>query len=300
MRQTTGPKGNKTEFVVILHENSPEWVITQLACAAYGYAYVPLYMNMKPEIMKSIFDEIPVSIVVCSSADQALAIVDLIGFRVKNYILLNRDQHSDRFKRENEQNANILYYEEFMDIEPNEVAVVLYTSGSEGKMKPVMFTHDELTFGYKSLINHLEGKLLTRIRLEYFKSLTITPHVRKRLESLMDNVRANQNKGQYEQSGFDDWLYFKKFRKSFGGHVCLIICSGACLSPEVALFFRVAFGCPILQNYGVTETAGMVSQNLLGDHELGTCGAILRGLQVKLADLPELGIEAEKLHMGEV
>ena len=74
---------------------------------------------------------------------------------------------------------------------------------------------------------------------------------------------------------FYDPLVFRKFRQVFGGRLKFIVCGGAPLDLELQIFFKF-LGIPLLQGYGLTESAPIVSTNLMHDHLLGSIGRVLK------------------------
>jgi long-chain acyl-CoA synthetase len=80
-----------------------------------------------------------------------------------------------------------------------------------------------------------------------------------------------------------DALIFRKIRASFGGRLQFIIGGGALLDIELQRFFY-AIGIPMLQGYGLTEAAPVISANTLERHKLGSSGRIVPDLEVRICD----------------
>jgi long-chain acyl-CoA synthetase len=80
-----------------------------------------------------------------------------------------------------------------------------------------------------------------------------------------------------------DMLLFRKIRKSFGGRLEFFIGGGALLDIELQRFFY-ALGVPMLQGYGLTEAAPVISANVMDRHKLGSSGSIIPNLRVKICD----------------
>ena len=80
-----------------------------------------------------------------------------------------------------------------------------------------------------------------------------------------------------------DALLFRKVRESFGGRLQFFIGGGALLDIELQRFFY-AIGIPMLQGYGLTEAAPIISANTLARHKLGSSGRIMPGLEVRICD----------------
>ena len=54
-------------------------------------------------------------------------------------------------------------------------------------------------------------------------------------------------------------------------------------------FLTVAFSCPVLEAYGITECAGSVTSTSRSESRAGIVGGPLPCLKLKLKDIPELG-----------
>ncbi len=76
-------------------------------------------------------------------------------------------------------------------------------------------------------------------------------------------------------------LLFGKVRKQFGGRMRAFVCGGAPLDPEIA-YDLSAMGLPVLQGYGLTETAPVITGNSLRENRIGSIGKPLRGVEVKI------------------
>lgn len=74
---------------------------------------------------------------------------------------------------------------------------------------------------------------------------------------------------------------FKKVHIGFGGHLEIMVSGGAALSPEVGSFFT-NMGFNVLEGYGMTETAPMITFNRPGKARIGTPGQVLDGVDVEI------------------
>ncbi|WP_256296187.1 AMP-dependent synthetase/ligase [Haloarchaeobius salinus] len=68
-----------------------------------------------------------------------------------------------------------------------------------------------------------------------------------------------------------DKLVFQKVREALGGNVDFLISGGGSLSPELCALYH-AMGLPIMEGYGLTETAPVVSVNPPEEPKIGTIG----------------------------
>ncbi|MBI9072177.1 MAG: AMP-binding protein [Melioribacteraceae bacterium] len=96
---------------------------------------------------------------------------------------------------------------------------------------------------------------------------------------------------------FYDKILFSKIRESFGGRLEFFIGGGALLDIELQRFFY-AIGIPMFQGYGLSESAPVISGNVPAKHKLGSSGAIVHGLEVKICD--EKGNELPIGKKGEI
>ena len=72
---------------------------------------------------------------------------------------------------------------------------------------------------------------------------------------------------------------FGKVTEAFGGRLCKLVCGGAALRPELVSTFR-AIGIEIVQGYGITECAPLVSVIPFGVYNPKSCGKIVDSMQV--------------------
>ncbi len=89
-----------------------------------------------------------------------------------------------------------------------------------------------------------------------------------------------------------------KIRARFGGRIKALVSGGAPLNPEVGAFFE-AMGLVMLQGYGQTESAPVVSVNYpSAGIKLDTVGPPLKGVEVRIADDGEILVRGELVMLG--
>ena len=94
-----------------------------------------------------------------------------------------------------------------------------------------------------------------------------------------------------------DKIVRKKVKKRFGGHLRALVSGGAALNFEVGLYLT-ALGLPLLQGYGQTETAPVVSANPPEKIKLDTVGPVFKGTEVKIASDGEILVRGENVMNG--
>jgi long-chain acyl-CoA synthetase len=101
------------------------------------------------------------------------------------------------------------------------------------------------------------------------------------------------------QDAFDqaDEELFSKVRAAFGGRVRQAVTGAAPIAPEILEFFY-ACGVPVLEGYGMTETATVATYSTIDDHRFGTVGRLLPGVEAKIADDGELLLKGANIFQG--
>jgi len=85
-----------------------------------------------------------------------------------------------------------------------------------------------------------------------------------------------------------DALVFSKIRAKLGGKIHMLSSGSSPISSDVFLFLRVCFGPNVLEGYGMTETACLITLTYPGDATYGHVGAPIPSCEVKLDDIPEM------------
>lgn len=97
------------------------------------------------------------------------------------------------------------------------------------------------------------------------------------------------------------WLLDRSFgrpiRARFGGRLRAAVTGGAPLAPKVARPF-LALGVPLLQGYGMTESAPVISCNTPQDNDPASVGRPLPGIAVRLGDQDELLVQGANVMLG--
>jgi long-chain acyl-CoA synthetase len=113
------------------------------------------------------------------------------------------------------------------------------------------------------------------------------------------DVRKDRTKGLLSnvKRKYADRLVFERLRQSLGGRIRFMVSGAAPLAKETAEFFFAA-GLPLLTGYGLTETAGAATANLLNSYKIGSVGRPLPGVNVAIAEDGEILIKGPNVMLG--
>jgi len=95
---------------------------------------------------------------------------------------------------------------------------------------------------------------------------------------------------------FDSAL-FTKVRAAFGGRLREAVTGAAPIAKEILEFFWAA-GVPVLEGYGMTETATAATTSRPEAHKFGTVGKALTGVELKVAEDGELLVKGKNIFAG--
>jgi long-chain acyl-CoA synthetase len=90
---------------------------------------------------------------------------------------------------------------------------------------------------------------------------------------------------------------FKNVRAIFGGDVRQATSGAAPIAREILEFF-LACGVPVLEGYGMTETATAATFSTVEHHRFGTVGRALPGVELKIAEDGEILIKGPNIFHG--
>ena len=153
--------GQKAEDkLIILSENCPEWIITDLANLCLGGITVPIYTSLVPEQIRYIVENSDARIVVYSDQELWQKIEAIKGelTKVSHYItfaseapegVLTLEEVMDKGMKLHQEDPEI-FQKEALTASPDDVASIIYTSGTTGIPKGVMLTHSNFISNVKS------------------------------------------------------------------------------------------------------------------------------------------------------
>ena len=94
-----------------------------------------------------------------------------------------------------------------------------------------------------------------------------------------------------------DRLVYSKLRAAMGGHVRYAVSGGAPLGTRLGHFYR-GIGVIVLEGYGLTETTAPATVNVPEKVKIGTVGAPLPGVGIRIAEDSEILIQGVNVFTG--
>ncbi len=152
--------------LIILSENRPEWVMTDLASLCLGGISVPIYTSLVPEQIQYIIDNSDAKVVVFSDEEmwEKIKVIRSELAKVEHYITCQADgpegtlTFTDVQKRGEKlaEDQPDLFEELALKVKPDDVASIIYTSGTTGVPKGVMLKHSNFVSNVQAVLKIIE------------------------------------------------------------------------------------------------------------------------------------------------
>ena len=94
-----------------------------------------------------------------------------------------------------------------------------------------------------------------------------------------------------------DTLVYRTVRGALGPKIKYVACGGAPLSLDLAHFYN-GIGLPMIQGYGMTETAAPFAATRVTDNVIGTVGQPAPGSSIRISDEGELQVKGPNVFRG--
>lgn len=179
---------NAGDKLIILSENRPEWVMTDIATLCLGGITVPIYTTLSSEQIKYIVNDSDSRIIVCSNKElweKVLVIKDELPL-VSQFITFLEDAPEgvtafDEVVKLGKRTAseNPGSFERIaLSVKPFDLASIIYTSGTTGEPKGVMLTHNNFISNVISVTSIIpisyEDTILSFLPLSHSYERTVT------------------------------------------------------------------------------------------------------------------------------
>jgi long-chain acyl-CoA synthetase len=198
---------------------------------------------------------------------------------------------------------------------PDDIAVILYTSGTSGLPKGVCLTHANLASNARACIEHArmnhDQRFLGVIPQFHSFGLTALLIVPITLGATVYYIPRFSPAGAVERIRQDDISIFlaipsmynaiarlKNVNEDAFKSLSLAVSGGEPLPGRTARLFRERCGLELLEGYGLTETSPVLSINLPWAHKVGSVGRAIPGVSFRVVD--DEGRDVEPGQPGEI
>lgn len=305
------------ETVGLLLPNSIEFVVTYYAVSSMGNTVIPLNTSLTSEELAYICADAGMETLVChTSHEPMLSRLLQKTPRIKNVIVV--PSPTDPKLHSFAQWVSAPPQErgkEDITIEPEEIAAILYTSGTTGKPKGAMLTHKNLAANaraaYETLACSHDDSFLVALPLFHAFQATVGM-----LTPMLGGCKIVI--AEFKPAGILELLEKEKLTFFLGvpsmyllltRHLQgeerpkkffrLCISGGAALPVSVAQDFEKKFKVPVHEGYGLTEAAPVCTVNPIHlPPKIGSIGLPIKGVQIRVVD--ESGSEIPRNQVGEL
>jgi len=284
-------KGSK---IIVQAEKSIHCVCIYLSCLKLGIIYVPLNTAYTSNEISYFIETIqPELIFFSEEKKREHEILLSTKPKIKKFIL---DKKNQKFIDEIVKLKEYYFIE---SIEEDDIASIIFTSGTTGKSKGAMLTHKNLQSNAEALVNiweinhrdilihalpifHVHGLfvalntiLISGAKMIFFQKFSPDAIIEKLNEAtLMMGI----------PTFYSRLLSNNNFNKKQCKNIRLFISGSAPLTEIIFHEFYSKIGQSILERYGMSE-AGMISSNpLRGDRIAGTVGFALPNIEIRVCD----------------
>ncbi|MGJ7039417.1 malonyl-CoA/methylmalonyl-CoA synthetase [Shinella sp. BE166] len=284
--------------VAVQVEKSPEALMLYLACVRAGAVYLPLNTAYTlTELDYFIGDAEPRLVVVDPrSVDGVTAVAEAYGSTVETLDAIGGGSLIQRASAEEA---------DFTDAErgADDLAAILYTSGTTGRSKGAMLTHDNLLSNALTLSEHWRftsaDRLIHALPIFHTHGLFVASNVTLLSGAsmiLLPKFDADEVLGLMENATvmmgvptfYVRLVQHPGLTREATAGMRLFVSGSAPLLAETHRSFSEKTGHAILERYGMTETNMNTSNPYDGDRVAGTVGFPLPGVSLRVTE-PETG-----------
>ncbi|MCL4104222.1 UNVERIFIED_CONTAM: hypothetical protein GTU68_035084 [Idotea baltica] len=281
--------------VTVQVEKSVENLYLYLACLRAGLVYHPLNTAYTAAELNYFLGNAEPAIVICDSDALDAMQSALAQAAPKAQLTLDADGGGSLM----EQFSSIDYENYVADSSGADMAALLYSSGTTGKPKGIMLSHDNLRKSAQTLVDawgfNYSDHLLHMLPIYHVHGLFVAVSC-----VLMSGASMSWHRGFNDKAAVAAMpnctvmmgvpTYYTRLlgNPEFGPGCCanmrLFISGSAPLLAETFVEFETRSGHTILERYGMSETNMITSNPLHGERRAGTVGPPLPGVTVRLVD----------------
>jgi malonyl-CoA/methylmalonyl-CoA synthetase len=292
--------------VAVHVEKSPQALALYAACIKAGVVFLPLNTAYTPKELAYFVGDSGAALFVCDPAEAAAMapIAADAGAQLATLGGDGRGSLSDLVAQQATGFATVAR-------SPDDLAALLYTSGTTGRSKGAMLTQENLLSNARALVEcwrfTRDDVLLHALPIFHSHGLFVATNVmllaggamiflpKFDLEVVLTRLpQASSMMGV--PTFYTRLLDDARFDRDLVGHMRLFISGSAPLLAETHRQFEARTGHRILERYGMTETSMNTSNPYEGERRAGTVGHPLPGVAVRVCD-PASHAE---LPMGEI
>lgn len=314
--KTLGEQGN---HIALVGATSYEWLITYFGIVNSASVAVPLDVLLPAEDLCELIDRADATVFVIDEVRaDVLAIVKERCPKLKCIISMQKKEETD----------GILSFYQLLDAEedgfeceisPEQLATIMFTSGTTGKSKGVMLTHRNLAENATCLDMKIPENtvLLSVLPIHHAYCLTMdflkglyngsTICLNDSLMRMAKNIKLFKPnmilmvplmiETMAKKLEAAEGLPAEIVKREVFGEQFTTICSGgAYLSPAMLDLFK-KYDIDILQGYGMTECSPLISTTLSWDIRKGTVGQLVPNCEAKVVD-EELWVRGSSVMQG--
>jgi len=284
----------KGERVAVQVEKSPHVLFLYLACLRAGFIYLPLNTAYTKNELHYFLENAAPSLVVCKAETESL-FTDLKNETLKYILTLDLNEQGSLIKQSRNTSAKFIT----VACDTNDIAVILYTSGTTGRPKGAMISHGNLAANGLALqeawcwkqrdillhalpIFHIHGLFIAchNVLLGGSKMLFLEKFDSKIISQLLPKATVFMGVPTF----YTRLLEEQSFNQDSCKNMRLFISGSAPLLEQTFKDFQERSGHTILERYGMTETGMNTSNPVTGERIAGTVGLPLPGVEVRIAD----------------
>jgi malonyl-CoA/methylmalonyl-CoA synthetase len=283
------------ERVACQVDKSPQALFLYLACLRAGFIYLPLNIAYTESELAYFLEDAEPAAVVCRPETEGTIRRLAVTRGVRHVLTLAADGGGSLSEMAHSAEATSLDEPRMVD----DIAAILYTSGTTGKPKGAMITHGNLASNADALASSwgfsADDVLLHALPIFHIHGLFVAVHCVLLSGSQMIFLPGFDAEALIQQlpratvmmgvpTHYTRLLDRPEFGRKHCRHMRLFTCGSAPLLVQTFEEFERRTGHRILERYGMTETGMNTSNPLHGERKPGTVGLPLPGVEVRIVD----------------